>query len=113
MLEAYADMYATIQDHRETDERVADAVRRLQQPMIPVTGHQMIGIPSVLICEAAVKCHADLIVLGTHGRTGLEHILLGSTAERVLTMASCPVLTVREPKGSEGSHKKAPIKFRM
>jgi nucleotide-binding universal stress UspA family protein len=110
-LEAYADMYATLQDHRETDERVADAVRRLQQPGIPVTGHQMMGIPSVLICDAAVKSHADLIVLGTHGRTGLEHVLLGSTAERVLTMAPCPVLTVRQPKGSEGPPKEVPITF--
>ncbi|MBU6481907.1 MAG: universal stress protein [Nitrospirae bacterium] len=44
---------------------------------------------------------ADLIVLGTHERTGLDHILLGSTAQRVLAVAPCPVLTVREPEGFE------------
>ena len=42
---------------------------------------------------AARKC--DLIVIGTHGRTGLLHLLLGSVAERVARMATCPVLTVR------------------
>jgi nucleotide-binding universal stress UspA family protein len=71
----------------------------------------MTGIPSVQICAAATDYHADVIVMGTHGRTGLEHILLGSTAERVLTMAPCPVLTVRKPKGSEGRHTRGPIKF--
>jgi nucleotide-binding universal stress UspA family protein len=47
------------------------------------------------------KDHAiDLIVLATHGRTGLSHMLIGSTAERVVRMAPCPVLTVR-PKGHQ------------
>ena len=41
---------------------------------------------------------ADLIVIGTHGHTGLRHALLGSTAERVVRLAECPVLTVRTPK---------------
>jgi nucleotide-binding universal stress UspA family protein len=39
----------------------------------------------------------DLIVMGTHGRTGLSHVLLGSVAERVVRRATCPVLTVRTP----------------
>jgi nucleotide-binding universal stress UspA family protein len=111
VLEIYPGMYSAVQDPRETVERVAEAVRRLQQPTAPVTGQQRPGIASVVICEAAMEHHADLIVLGTHGRTGLEHILLGSTAERVLTIAPCPVLTVRVPKGSEARHTRAPIKL--
>jgi nucleotide-binding universal stress UspA family protein len=49
--------------------------------------------------EAALECAkahgADMIVIGTHGHTGLKHALLGSTAERVVRMSDCPVLTVR------------------
>ncbi|MDO8348751.1 MAG: universal stress protein [Planctomycetota bacterium] len=49
----------------------------------------------ILDCANAVK--ADLIVIGTHGHTGLKHMLLGSTAERVVRLATCPVMTVRKP----------------
>lgn len=53
------------------------------------------GIPSGQIEQVAVEQRADLVVVGTHGRTGLDHIMLGSTAERVIKQAPCPVLTVR------------------
>lgn len=112
VLELYPGVYAAVQEHWETDGRLHEVVRRLQLPTVSVSGHQLIGTASVQICEAAMKYRVDLIVLGTHGRTGLDHILLGSTAERVLTMASCPVLTVRAPKGgAEGRHHKAPMTF--
>lgn len=55
------------------------------------------GIPYDEIIAAAAKIDASLIVLGTHGRTGLDRILFGSTAERVVRAATCPVLTVRLP----------------
>ena len=48
------------------------------------------------ICEAAEKGNADMIVIGSHGRTGLSHALMGSVAERVARHASSPVLIVRE-----------------
>jgi nucleotide-binding universal stress UspA family protein len=51
--------------------------------------------PAEGICEAALESGADLIVLSTHGRTGLAHMLIGSVAERVVRHASCPVLTLR------------------
>jgi nucleotide-binding universal stress UspA family protein len=50
------------------------------------------------ILHAAKEKGADLIVLGTHGRTGVPHLLFGSVAERVVRQATCPVLTVRNPK---------------
>ncbi len=48
------------------------------------------------IVKLAQNEHFDLIVMGTHGRTGLAHLLMGSVAERVLRVAPCPVLTIRE-----------------
>ena len=54
------------------------------------------GQPFLEICEVAKGQAADLIVMGTHGRTGLDHILLGSVAERVVRHAPCPLLTVRQ-----------------
>ncbi len=53
------------------------------------------GVPFVEIIQTAKERNADLIVIGTHGRTGIDHMLFGSTAEKVVRKASCPVLTVR------------------
>lgn len=53
------------------------------------------GLPYEEIIDQAGKCGADLIVLGTHGRAGLDHVLFGSTAEKVVRKSSLPVLTVR------------------
>jgi nucleotide-binding universal stress UspA family protein len=57
------------------------------------------GLPVDEILNAAKEASADLIVLGTHGRTGLPHVVLGSVAERVVRTAPCPVLTVRSATG--------------
>ncbi len=54
------------------------------------------GVPFQEILETAKAHHADLIVMGTHGRTGLSHVLLGSVAEKVVRMAHCPVLVARQ-----------------
>lgn len=51
------------------------------------------GSPEQVILDVAESKRADLIVMGTHGRTGLGHLLLGSVAERVVRHASCPVMT--------------------
>lgn len=55
------------------------------------------GIPAEVIVRQVEERGADLIAMGTHGRSGIAHLLLGSTAERVVQHASCPVLTVRRP----------------
>ncbi len=55
------------------------------------------GIPYEEIVRKAVEGGADLIVMGTHGRKGVDHLLFGSTAERVVRNSPCPVMTVRLP----------------
>ena len=58
----------------------------------------VVGTPFVEIVRYAEEHHIDLIVMGTHGRTGLRHVMLGSVAERVLRKSACPVLTIRSPE---------------
>jgi nucleotide-binding universal stress UspA family protein len=50
------------------------------------------------VCGQAEKMHADLIVLPSHGRTGMKRLLLGSVAERVVRLAHCPVLVLKSPQ---------------
>ncbi len=61
-----------------------------------VSGVAREGTPHEAICQTAKSLKADLVVLTTHGYSGLKHVWLGSTAERVVRHASCPVLAVRE-----------------
>ena len=63
-----------------------------------VTVEKGIGEPALSVVELAQDRAFDLIVVGTHGRTGLRHALLGSVAERVVRRAGCPVLTIH-PEG--------------
>ena len=58
------------------------------------------GYAATVIIEEAAQRRADLIVIGTHGRSGLKHLLLGSIAERVVQKAPCPVLTVKAAGGA-------------
>lgn len=55
------------------------------------------GKPFMEIIETASEIDADLIIIATHGHTGVEHLLFGSTAEKVVRKAPCPVLTLRDP----------------
>jgi nucleotide-binding universal stress UspA family protein len=65
------------------------------------------GDPATEVVRVAQETAADLIVLGTHGRTGLGRVLLGSVAETVLRQAPCPVLTVRAPLPADARAKAA------
>jgi nucleotide-binding universal stress UspA family protein len=73
-------------------DRVGESVKGL----VPVTSLVRMGDPSREIIAAAKELEIDLIILATHGRTGLSHFLLGSTAEKVVRRAGCPVLIVRD-----------------
>jgi nucleotide-binding universal stress UspA family protein len=61
----------------------------------PVTSDKAVGEPAAEIVSYASGNGVDLLVLGTHGRTGIQHAFMGSVAERVVRRAHCPVLTVR------------------
>jgi len=74
---------------------LAALARREVPPGVPVEPVVRRGKPYQEITEAAKARNVDLIVIATHGRTGLQHTLLGSTAERVVRLAPCPVLVVR------------------
>jgi universal stress protein A len=71
------------------------------QDLIPEAGRSTwdvvlaVGHPADAVVRVAQERGVDLIVMGTHGRTGLQHVLLGSVAEKVVRLAPCPVLTVR------------------
>lgn len=84
------------EDERQTLEQ---QLQQLQPcpPEVSVERLLVEGEPSVAIIRVAKEKNCDLIVLGTHGRTGLKRLLLGSVAEKVLRGAPCPVLTMRTP----------------
>ncbi len=66
-----------------------------QAAALATTTYAVVGAPFLKILESGEKVNADLIVMGTHGRTGIEHLIVGSTAERVVRLSRIPVLTVR------------------
>jgi len=84
------------QRRAEARQTVNRATSFLSQENVRVSGQVLEGRPDSLIAELAVKTNTDLIVVGSHGRTGIERVLLGSTTERVLNLAtSAAVLVVR------------------
>jgi nucleotide-binding universal stress UspA family protein len=79
----------------DAQRRLGRLVAEARKKGVRAKGLALEGIPHDRIVRAARSTRADLIVLGTHGRTGLGRVFLGSVAARVVTLAPCPVLTVR------------------
>jgi nucleotide-binding universal stress UspA family protein len=73
-------------------------IKGLNLPGIKVQPVVREGTPYDAIVRYAKETDVDLIVMGTHGHTGLAHVFLGSVAEKVVRRAPCPVLTVRHPE---------------
>jgi len=69
-------------------------------PSVPVVRRLVMGDPATEIPRVAKEENVDLIVMGTHGRTGLLRLLMGSVAELVVRRAHCAVLTVRQPEST-------------
>jgi nucleotide-binding universal stress UspA family protein len=99
--EAFLGVYPDVQRdvdeaaRRQLDQRISDEDRR-------VLGAKPVTITSnataAAIAGYAADDKIDLIIMGTHGRGAVAHLLLGSVAEKVVRMAPCPVLTVRQPE---------------
>jgi nucleotide-binding universal stress UspA family protein len=79
------------------NEHLADLAARLEKDGLVVTTQVAVGRPVDEILRAAAEEKADLIAMGTHGRTGLRHLVTGSVTERVVRTSPVPVLTVRVP----------------
>jgi nucleotide-binding universal stress UspA family protein len=84
------------------EETLEARVGDLRQRGIKARWRVQVGVPFEEIVSIAEEERVDMIVMGTHGRSGLNRALLGSVAERVIRLAPCPVLTVRQTKPEAG-----------
>jgi nucleotide-binding universal stress UspA family protein len=78
--------------------RIEKARAKAEAAGVACQVHLTASPPTPAIVDNAATLHADLIVMGTHGRSGLGHLLIGSVAERVVRTARVPVLTVPDPE---------------
>ncbi|MBM3823224.1 MAG: universal stress protein [Verrucomicrobia bacterium] len=90
----YTELQASMSAHGEKE--LAKLASEEIGGRVPFTLRVRTGQPTGVITETAKELDADLIVISTHGRTGLKHVLLGSVVENVVRRAPCPVLVVRE-----------------
>ena len=88
------DMEDKVKSH--FSKKLDEFIKNHSTPEINITTGSYAGFPHVEIINSAKEAKADMIVMGTHGRTGLSHVLLGSVAERVIRTSDIPVLTVRK-----------------
>ncbi len=76
-------------------KRLAEVIAQQFEQTEGIVSDAFFGHPWSAICKYARQAEIDLIIVSTHGRTGLRHVLIGSTAERVVQHAPCPVLVVK------------------
>lgn len=86
----FSEMEASAERGMETYQK------RVEEVGVAVEALVQVGIPFRQIIETAGNEGVDLIIMGTHGRTGVQHLMLGSVAERVVRLAPCPVLVTRK-----------------
>ena len=93
---AVADLGAVLQEQERAAQVQLEGLGRRWRKRLPkLRTVRLTGSPATSVVAAATKLKADVIVVATHGRTGLPHLFLGSVAERIVRTARCPVLTVR------------------
>ena len=90
-------------EHRAREQRDVDAIAAmLTSGGLAAKGVVEDGDPRVALIDVARREHADLVVVGSHGRTGIPRLVLGSVASHITTHAPCSVLVVREPARKGG-----------
>lgn len=96
----YDEMGATMVPYREGEkETVLAKLRQFQvtNPLVEVEHRVEVGDAASVILDLAREKNCSLIVMGTHGRSGISRLLLGSVAEQIVRKAPCPVLTIKAP----------------
>lgn len=86
---------------KDTERQLRDELEQFVvalEAKVPVRSHLRLGIPYQEVIQAATDYQSDLVIMGTTGKSGLEHFLVGSVAERVVRAAPVPVVTVRFAK---------------
>lgn len=91
------ELYVKLEEITDQNARASmnKLIEKVESLKIKTTGMLLKGIPHEQIVNAAESANADMIVIGTHGRTGFSKLFMGSVAGRVISTALCPVLTVR------------------
>jgi universal stress protein A len=96
---AFSDAETVPQAERVARERLKETMRAIRITLPQASAVLCCGAPWQQILAAAVETHADLVIVGTHGRRGVSHMLLGSVAEKVIRSSPVPVLSVRGGPG--------------
>lgn len=101
-------MEVLAEQERAAHAELAKIAKRVRAKRIGVHALVVSGTPYDRIVEASDHLRADLVVMGTQGRTGISHLLVGSVAEKVVRLATCPVLTVGARKRGTARRPKPP-----
>jgi nucleotide-binding universal stress UspA family protein len=95
---ALGEVEATLAQHAEREARVTFSKFLSDRGIGDIPNQVLLGPPALSVLERLERGDIDMVVMGTHGRTGLTRWVMGSTAEKVVRGAPCPVLTVRTPE---------------
>ena len=95
--EPYPTVTRTQQQHEE-EKNLNRLVEELRATGVDAEPVFELGRPYMEIVRSAKELDVDLVILATHGRKGLSHLIFGSTAEKVVRLSPCPVLTIKHPE---------------
>jgi len=95
------------EQERDAREQMKKVAAKLSQRRIRHRAYVDAGSADIRIIKEAARLKADMIVMGTHGRSGLPHLWMGSVAEKVVRSSTCPVLTIRQSKAATARRRTA------